>query len=287
MPLYPCLVGLAIAVMIWPVSPATAQEETSGQVLAKEEPQAEQETDPDADPDFIEKVLGSSSESKFTPHMLNYGVINGNDAKMQFSLKYRFIRDFGLYFAYTNLVLWDVWADSTPYRDINFKPELFYRWQPDVPWIYSVDAGYWHNSNGKDGEKDRAWDRLYGRVNMKYTLWHFDLVWLAAVYYTINKNDANDDIGDYLGWWDTAVFIRDLLPRAKAKDNLDFEYHLMSGNNGRPFDKGNQMLGLRYKFKKAAFQPHLYLQYFVGYGEVILDYNRYSEEVRFGIALAY
>lgn len=285
---YLYLASLTIAVLFF-CTPSVAQEETDTPSTAPttEGSQPAQKPASDKDSDVIEKVLGTSSQSRFTPHMLNYGVINGNDAKMQFSLKYRLIRDFGLYFAYTNLVLWDVWADSTPYHDINFKPELFYRWQPDVSWIYSVDAGYWHNSNGNDGEKDRAWDRLYGRVNMKYELWHFDLVWLASIYYTINKNEANENIGDYLGWWDTAVFIRDLLPRAESKDNVDFEYHLMSGDHGRPFDKGNQMLGLRYKFKKAAFQPHLYLQYFVGYGEVILDFNRHSEELRFGLALAY
>ena len=268
-------VGVAIA-QNDPSSPSPQGE------VRDEEVTADAKTD-----DAVEQVLGTDDTGRFTPHRLNYGVINGNDAKMQFSLKYRLIRDFGLYFAYTNLIVWDVWEYSTPYRDINFKPELFYRWRPDLKWIYSADAGYWHNSNGKDGEKDRAWDRLFGRVNMTVPLWHFDLVWLTAIYYTFNKNEANDDIENYLGWWETAFFIRDLLPRAEDKDNLDFEYHLVSGDHGRPFDRGSQMLGLRYKFKKAAFQPHLYLQYFNGYGEVILEYNKRSEELRFGLALPY
>lgn len=39
--------------------------------------------------------------------------------------------------------------------------------------------------------------------------------------------------------------------------------------------------------KNQEFNPYWYLQYFNGYGEYILDYNKKVEELRIGIAFYY
>ncbi|MCG6910485.1 MAG: phospholipase A [Deltaproteobacteria bacterium] len=233
----------------------------------------------------FERALGSDEKSKFTPHKLNYGVFGSKEALMQISFKYRLIRDWGLYLAFTNLVKWDIYAKSTPYHDINFMPELFYRFNPENEWFFSVDTGYWHKSNGRDGTEDRGWDQLFVRFHKLFRFKSVDLAWETQVYYELGTSEENRDIGEYLGWWDTGLSVIDLLPTKNS--NIDLEFFLWSGEGGNPFQAGQYRVGIMYKMKYVAFQPAIYLQYFNGYGEVIIDYDKRSEGLRAGLAFLY
>ncbi len=204
---------------------------------------------------------------------------------MQFSFKYRMVRDRGLYLAFTNIVKWDIFEYSTPYHDINFKPEAFYRFTPKRKWLLSLDAGFWHNSNGKAGEKDRAWNQLFARLNKTFEIKHMALAWETDIYYELGANKANRNIDEYLGWWDTGVYLLNILPT--DGNNIDLEFFMWSGENGKPFKPGQFRAGITYKLKHAAFQPSFYLQYFKGYGEVILDHNVQTESWRIGLAFLY
>lgn len=233
----------------------------------------------------IDRNLGTDDRSTFMPHKLNYGVLGVDDALMQFSFKYRMVRNWGLYLAFTNVVKWDIYGDSTPYHDINFMPELFYRFTPEGGWLFSMDVGYWHNSNGKAGELDRAWDQLFGRFSKTFEIDHMSLVWVTDVYWELGTNYHNRNIDEYLGWWDTGVTLMDLLPR--KGNNIDLEFFMWSGENGVPFRQGQFRAGLVYEINTGAFQPSFYLQYFNGYGEVIRDHDVRTEDLRFGITFLY
>jgi len=233
----------------------------------------------------VEEAFGADEKSTFTPHHLNYGVLGKDDALMQISFKYRLGRDWNWYLAITSIVKWDVWEDSSPYTDINFKPEVFYRFTPAVENLVSVDAGYWHESNGQGGEESRSWDQLFVRFNTLFDINNMALAWETHLYCELNTGEFNQDIGDYLGWWDTAFYLLNILPYDTF--NIDLEFYLWSGDNGVPFDRGQYRTGITFKWENAVFQPSLYVQYFNGYGEVMADYDERSEAWRVGIAFLY
>ena len=232
----------------------------------------------------VEEAYGANEKSTFTPHDLNYAIIGEDDALMQISFKYRLGRDWNTYLAFTSVVKWDIWKDSSPYQDINFKPEIFYRFTPENENLVSLDTGYWHESNGRDGDESRSWDQLFARVNTLFELNSIALAWETTFYGEI-ATGGNEDIGDYLGWWDTTFYFLNILPTDKF--NIDLEFHIWSGKDGNPFNHGQFQTGVIYKIENAVFQPSLYVQYFSGYGEVMADYDVYTVAWRVGLAFLY
>ena len=233
----------------------------------------------------VEEAFGADEKSTFTPHHLNYGILGKDDALMQVSFKYRLGRDWNWYLAFSSVVKWEIWEESSPYSDINFKPEVFYRFTPEWNNLVSLDAGYWHESNGQGGEESRSWDQLFVRFNTLFEINSMALVWETHLYGELNTGDFNKDIGEYLGWWDTAFYFLNILPFDAF--NIDLEFYLWSGDNGAPFDHGQFRTGIIFKWENAVFQPSLYIQYFNGYGEVMADYDERSEAWRVGIAFLY
>ncbi|MDZ7749243.1 MAG: phospholipase A [Halofilum sp. (in: g-proteobacteria)] len=85
------------------------------------------------------------------------------ELKFQISLKHQ-VGDFPLYFGYTQTAYWR-WLDeedSSPFREINFNPELWYRVRPGrlpgdaLDWL-GIDAGYEHESNGETLPESKSW----------------------------------------------------------------------------------------------------------------------------------
>ena len=148
----------------------------------------------------VEEAYGVEEKSTFTPHQLNYAIIGKDDALTQISFKYRLGRDWNTYLAFTNVVKWDIYESSNPYYDINFKPEIFYRFTPELEDLISVDVGFWHESNGRDEEESRSWDQLFARFNTLFEINSMALAWETHLYYELNTGGTNEDIGDYLGW---------------------------------------------------------------------------------------
>ncbi|PLY12392.1 MAG: hypothetical protein C0624_00925 [Desulfuromonas sp.] len=231
------------------------------------------------------RVLDEIPTDSVSLHRLNYAILGDRDAKMQFSFKFRLAKELPLYFAYSNMALWDIYETSSPFNDINFMPEFFYRFHGNNSWLISTDAGYIHTSNGKDGDLSRSWDRVALRINTAFTPGPMHLIWITALYAPLTTGGENKDIEDYLGYWETYCYLRGLL--GSRSENLDLEFALHSGRNSTPFDRGNMTIGLKYRLPTDNFTPYLYAQYFYGYGETLLSYNDKESKFRAGLAFFY
>ncbi len=235
--------------------------------------------------DYLTEIFGSADAcGKMTYHHLNYSILGAHDIKMQASFKYRLVEKKKLFLTVTARLFWGIYEQSNPLTDIEFNPELFYRFDGNKDGLISADAGFYHLSNGRDSTASRAWDQLFVRFNAHPVKEPFDLFWVTNVFATINKSDYNADIYRYSGFWDTKLLAHQLLGR--SGENLDLEFKLTSGKNGVPFDRGSIQLGAKYKVP-GGLNPYLYAEYFKGYAETILDYNKRSEELRAGIAFYY
>jgi len=228
-------------------------------------------------------LIGTRKDQNFSLYKLNYAILNDENLMLQYSFKYRIIDE--LYLAYTNLIQWDIYHEELPAEDNNFMPEAFYRFMLNKRWATSIDAGWFHRSNGKAGPTSRSWDRWQVRMNSEFNWRHMNVLWGTTFYSDIQKSKNNSDINDYSGPWDTSVVVRNIL--GDSRRQLDLSFKLVSGYEGYEFDTGQKVVGIHYRMPYAAFRPTIFAQYFNGYGEVIKHYNVQSESFRLGLSFHY
>lgn len=232
-----------------------------------------------------QSILGGDSDETVSLYQLNYALLGSDTAKTFISVKFRPFTETPFYLTYSNLLLWDIFKSSSPYRDANFIMEAFYRRYPGSDICSAIDIGAWHNSNGMDEEESRAWERAFIRFNLRRELKWISLIGSTSFYAGIRTSSNNGDISDYLGFWDLSLVMRPSF--AELLKDLDFQWIYNSGDHGNPFRHGSHTIGISYGFTKWRVRPYIYVQYFVGYGEVMLDYNRSTEEIRGGFAFHY
>ncbi|MCB0327392.1 MAG: phospholipase A [Bdellovibrionales bacterium] len=93
--------------------------------------------------------------------------------KYQISGKFRVLLS-QLYLAYTQRSFMAVNKDSFPFYDHNFEPEIFYNFiEPTYDWFEGFQIGVSHQSNGKDGEDSKSWNRIYLKGFFQKGLFYF------------------------------------------------------------------------------------------------------------------
>lgn len=241
--------------------------------------------------DVQEKLLEVSTPQTdigISAHEPTYITLGGNwhgegdyGAKFQFSLKFRVLNpdepkqpDWWekFYFGYTQTSVWDLEAASKPFRDSSYRPEIF--WDdpgfsplPSVETLAGLRLGVGHESNGKEGLDSRSINIAYVRPVFTFVTTQRGYVWSFApkLYGYMDRSD-NPDIADYRGFGD-------FLFKVRKDDKWQFSATLRKGTQS---NYGSMQLDASYPFRGFLRQlnGYLYMQYFNGYGETILDYNR-------------
>ncbi|MGD9841369.1 MAG: phospholipase A [Steroidobacteraceae bacterium] len=215
-------------------------------------------------------------------------------AKFQFSFKYRLIgmnSKFGdlappfrgFYFAYTQRSLWDLGADSSPFYDTSYMPELLYEWlAPDNEsadeWFHwlGLQAGFRHESNGQAGDDSRALNIAYLRHAIAFGSlrgWHLVVSPRAFTYTEISQQNA--DIARYRGYGELQLTL--------ARNNsLQLS---IAARLGSDRGKGSMQIDLNQPIQIPLInlETYLQLQYFNGYGESLRAYDRKSSVWRVGL----
>lgn len=235
----------------------------------------------------------------FSPHEPMYFVFGDEEpaAKFQLSMKYRLLNDqgplatrfpllSGLHVAYTQRSLWAITAVSSPFFDTSYMPELMFqsltrdlRSRGGLRWI-GWQAAFQHESNGRDGADSRSLNYFYFRPMLALgdlQGWHLLLRPKFQVY-AGDLGDENSDIKDFRGYGEVRAVIRD-------GSRLAVSLLARLGDN---FEKGSLQVDVTYPtaFMTGNFAMYLQLQYWIGYGESLRDYNRRSEALRAGFSLA-
>ncbi len=206
------------------------------------------------------------------------GGSGGVTARFQLSFKYRLFDPAShpvqwfpllsrLHFGYTQTSTWDLGANSAPFRDISFRPSLF--WQGAIPGEGLMPdllrGGYEHESNGKDGVNSRSINTLFAQP-----VWRTGfsdgraLIFAPKVYGYLDK-EGNPDIQRYRGYADWNL-------RYGHEDGWLLAAQLRRGTAGH----GSAQLNLSYPLRQPIFARtggFLHFQLFNGYGETMLDYN--------------
>ncbi|WP_459623043.1 phospholipase A [Burkholderia sp. 3C] len=232
--------------------------------------------------------------SYYEPMFIGAGVNGDVSAKLQLSFKYRLhmpdnpasraLLD-NLYFGYTQTSIWDLSADSKPFRDTSYKPRLFY-YVADTglhsTWFTRMGfaAGIGHESNGKAGTDSRSLNIAFVQPT-----WEFgdlsDYHWQVSpmLYYYVGISD-NRDIADYRGYMDLVI-------KYGSPDGWQLATTLRKGTHHWYGSVDSQLSYPLAKLLGDAWGGYVWLGYFNGYGEDLLDYNRRQHWIaRVGVSIA-
>jgi phospholipase A1 len=217
------------------------------------------------------------------------GKTDSVEAKFQFSFKIDVIESFfkdhmQLSFAYTNLSYWQVYnkQNSAAFRETNHEPDLFISYFPETvdsinnKWILSL--GVVHESNGQNVETSRSWNRVYvqGHFILKYVVLNLK-VWQrikegAKSTPEDPEGDDNPDIVDFMGRFQGTISSK----VGASTLSLSFRNNLKSRNKGA--------LEFSWSFPLKD-RIRGYFQYFDGYGESLIDYDRSIRRIGLGISI--
>jgi outer membrane phospholipase A len=231
--------------------------------------------------------------NRIKPHEPVYIIAGDEDitTKFQFSFKYQVLNPdgpiakkvpalAGVYFAYSQTSMWDLGDNSNPFYDSVYRPEALVSYEnlerffvngngdkllPD--WFsLAAQAGYHHESNGRDGDDSRSLN--------------FWFLTLAPTFFSyVGDLSDNPDIYDYRGHSEL---------RAVMGQGGGVQLAVIGRVGDTDENKGSLQFDLSVPIRKITagnFDVYFHTQYFMGYGETLLTYDKDTYGLRFGISL--
>lgn len=201
-----------------------------------------------------------------------------SDVKFQISLAIRLTDtvlpwNSFLFLMYTQKTFWNVFENSLPMHDLNFNPGI--GWSKPFfnknRYVGKLTLLLEHESNGRDGEDSRSWNRIsfYGSTIIDEWLMVHAKFWIPII-----DGENNKDILKYCGIYQSGVVI--------TTPNKKFNFGLtLVKREGWNFNF-NTIFEASWKVHEKS-NLNLFLQYYNGYGESLLDYNQFHSRLRVGI----
>lgn len=178
-----------------------------------------------------------------------------------------------LYLFYTQKVFWNVLEESLPMTDLNFNPgigiakPLFVKNRFIGKLMFQIE----HESNGRDSIESRSWNRITFGANILIDA-NFSVhgkVWIPIV-----DGENNKDILDYCGIYQIGT---------SYQSNRFGASVVLVKRRGWKLNY-NTIVELSYKLGNNQNQ-YLFLQYYNGYGEGLLEYNKFKSQLRVGFVI--
>jgi phospholipase A1/A2 len=188
-----------------------------------------------------------------------------------------------LWFTYSQQSNWQIFNGdlSRPFRTTDHEPELIYVYPLNaaLPWGWQmryVGVSLNHQSNGQALPLSRSWNRTVLMAGMekdqKFTV-------QGKLWYRTPENEADDDNPD----------INDLIGRAELagfwKVNPDHTLGLTLRHALRANGKGSVRLEWLRKLGEGNSGLRFHTQFFRGYGDSLVDYNRQRTLLSVGLSL--
>jgi len=208
--------------------------------------------------------------------------LNSTEVKFQFSIKFPLWEKvlnspFSFYAGYTQNSYWQAYSDSAFFRETNYEPEIMVQYDANYKiardWeLKFVNLSFSHQSNGRGGDIERSWNRLYLDAVFSNTNWMITISpWIVLPEKSLHQ--YNPDIEHYLGHGKVLVAYKyhDHVFAVESRNNLESAFQRGAVQVTWSFPMFNKVKG--------------YIQFFNGYGQNLIDYNHRSNSIGIGIAL--
>ncbi len=201
-----------------------------------------------------------------------------SDAKYQISIRQRITKSIlpfrsTLFLTYTQKSFWDIYQNSSPFSENNYNPGITLM-RPKIinhqlRGIATLSVE--HESNGLDSINSRSWNY----IAVSWIYFYNPNIWAQIKIWRGWLAEDNDDLYDYRGYGLAAL-------NYKSKNERFWATLLI--NPRASFGAANTTMELNYKLTKKSNQ-YLFAQWYNGYGENLVDYNKYTSMVRVGICI--
>ena len=203
-----------------------------------------------------------------------------SDVKFQISFRHRLTKSVlpfhsHLFLAYSQKAIWNVFEESLPFHDLNFNPGIGVQnlVMHNGKLVGNATIMLEHESNGRDGEASRSWNKVtfgYAAV-IDPRLEVYAKTWIPII-----DGQQNKDILKYCGIFQTGTqyisankrWVADVTLVKRQGWNLNF----------------NTIVNVGFRVSKKQNQ-FLMLHFYDGYGENLLDYNKYHCRLRIGLLI--
>lgn len=201
------------------------------------------------------------------------------DAFFQFSIRHRVTKSVlpfnsFLYLIYSQKSFWDIYDESSPFHDTNYNPGIgIGRYViRDNKLKGAIMLSLEHESNGKADLESRSWNYL--SLSVKY-FYNMRLSMKAQVYAPYIDGENNKNLLRYKGYGNFSI------------NHIDRKNLWWFSLNITPRDKiinPNIHSSLSFRVSKNSNQ-YLILDYYAGYGEGLLNYKEYTNQIRIGFSI--
>ena len=203
-----------------------------------------------------------------------------SDVKFQVSISQRLTKstlpfNTYLFLAYSQKCFWNVFQESLPMRDLNFNPGIGLSKLLIVKGklIGKRTLMIEHESNGRDGDDSRSWNRISygGNVFLTPNLMIHAKAWIPIV-----DGENNKDLLDYAGLFQSGMQV------TSNDKRWGFAITMVKRKGWRL--SYNTIIEANYRLFKNENQ-YFFLQYYNGYAEGLLDYNKFHSRLRAGLVI--
>jgi phospholipase A1 len=181
--------------------------------------------------------------------------------------------------AYTQSSHWQLYspAISRPFRETNYEPEAVFVWKTRADILGATlrytGIGINHQSNGRSDPLSRSWNRVIAQAGFERGDWGATVrVWRRIE--ESGSDDDNPDIEDFMGRGEL-LLTRDAGEHLLA---VTLRPSLSSHHQGHGAFQADWSFPLSGRLKG-------HLQYFVGRGESLIDYNHFARTLGIGVSL--
>ena len=203
-----------------------------------------------------------------------------SDVKFQISISQRLTKSVlpwhsYLYLFYSQKAMRNVFEESLPFHDLNFNPGI--GWSKLIiskgRLVGKVSLILEHESNGRDGEASRSWNKisLSGAAFIDPNIMVHAKYWIPII-----DGQGNKDILKYSGIYQAGI--------QGITNNKRWVFDLTFVKRKGWNLNGNIIANVGFRLFPNANQ-FLMLHYYNGYGENLLDYNKFHSRLRIGLLI--
>ena len=213
------------------------------------------------------------------------------EAEIQVSLKLQVAQNlFGLhekyYLAYTQQAFWQIYIDSSPFRESLYNPEGFVVFpisdRRSLFQLRSLKVAIAHKSNGQPDTTDivefngfnlsKSINYFYTTLRLQHDTLITDLTLQTPFPGSANLSD-NPDLMKYLGY-------------TKAKFTYFYNENMFSFMIRGNIDSMKGAVEATYSYPLRKHKSYLYMKLFSGYVESLIDYNRNITKFSIGVSFS-
>ena len=221
------------------------------------------------------------------PSVIQY---DRKEAELQVSLKLEIMHSlFGLnekyYVAYTQQAFWQIYIKSAPFRENLYNPEAFVVFpisdNHSIFHMRSFKFAIAHKSNGQPDTTNvsgfttnlsKSINYFYGTLRLQHDTLITDLTLLLPFPGSRNLSD-NPDLMKYLGY-------------TQAKFTYFYNEHMFSMKIRGNLDSMKGALEATYSYPLRKDKSYLYMKFFSGYVESLIDYNKNITKFSIGFSFS-